>query len=55
MHRYLLSNDEYYCLKRFMACPVWSLLEDWYDSLGMAEEVGGSGSQEAGCGECTCA
>ena len=31
--RYLLSNDEYYCLKRFMACPVWSLLEDCYDSL----------------------
>ena len=24
-----------------MACPAWSLLEDWYDSLRMVEELGG--------------
>ena len=24
-----------------MACPAWSLLEDWYDSLRMVEQLSG--------------
>ena len=48
--RRIRKNEEkrYSCSMIKMADNIWSLLEDWYDSLGMAEELGGSGSQEAG-------
>ena len=30
-----------------MACLVWIMLEEWFDSLRMAEELGGSSPQKA--------
>ena len=30
-----------------MACPVWGMLEEWYDSIRLAEELGDSSSQKA--------